>query len=377
MKNKKLIKKLSLASAIAATAVSLCACSSGANTATADYKYEMAGAGDYYYDDEPMYAEENGAYIDDYEAYDEGGVGVQSLSSPINENQASASVAKNRKLIKTVDLSIETINYDETIANLKQRIESFGGYIENEYSYNGSIYNNSSKKQNKYCNITVRVPDDSLDAFISDVSGIGNVTQKTTSTQDVTLNYVDTESKKQMYLAEQESLLDLLEHAETVEDIAYLTERLTEVRYNIESMESSLRLYDDLVDYATVNFSINEVSVLTPTVVVEKTPAEELKEGFKTSVSDVLIGTRDFFMNLIIRSPYIIRGLICLAIPVLIIFVIVKIIIASVKKKHKKDYENYKAMKEDKKEVKDSKETKDSKESNETKEIKESKESKE
>ena len=77
MKNKKLIKKLSLASAIAATAVSLCACSSGANTATADYKYEMAGAGDYYYDDEPMYAEENGAYIDDYEAYDEGGVGVQ------------------------------------------------------------------------------------------------------------------------------------------------------------------------------------------------------------------------------------------------------------------------------------------------------------
>ena len=371
MKNKKLIKKLSLTSAIAATAVSLCACSSGANSATADYKYEMAGAGDYYMADEPMeFATENSAYYEDYELYDEGGFGVQSLSAPINENQATASVAKNRKLIKTVDLSIETINYDETIANLKQRIESFGGYIETEYSYNGSLYSNS-KKQNKYCNITVRVPDDTLDAFISDVSGIGNVTQKTTSTQDVTLNYVDTESKKQMYLAEQESLLDLLEHAETVEDIAYLTERLTEVRYNIESMESSLRLYDDLVDYATVNFSINEVQVLTPTVVVEKTPAEELKEGFKTSVSDVLIGTRDFFMNLIIRSPYIIRGLICLAIPVLIIFIIVRIIIASVKKKHKKDYENYKAMKEDKKEEKDSKETKETKESKDTKESKE------
>ena len=356
MKNNKLIKRFTVAVAIFASISSLCACSSNGTQA---YSYD---GGDYYYASDAKYqaagapaiaAEPNYAYEEsaDYEYYDEGGgYGVENLSAPISENQATASVAQNRKLIKTVDMSIETVNFDETIANLKARIESYGGYIENEYSFNGSLYNNN--RQSKYANITVRVPENTLDAFVNDVSGVGNVTQKTTSTSDVTLNYVDTESKKQMYLAQQESLLELLENAENIEDIAYLTEQLTEVRYNIESMESTLRVYDDLVDFSTVNFNINEVQVLTPAVIEEKTPGQELKEGFKTSVSDVLVGTRNFFIKLIIDLPYIIRGLICLAIPALIIFVVVKIVIASVKKKRKKEYEKYAAEKADDKKEK-------------------------
>ena len=341
MKKNDLIRKLSVIGAMVLVASTMVACSSSANyaptsDATAeDYSYaqgknafnETTTTSSYdLYDDADYYAEEA-------EYYDEGGYSVGNMSTPITETQANASVAKNRKLIKTVDMTIETVSFDETIANLRNKINAIGGYIESEYSYNGSLYNNSN--QSKYATITVRVPDTELDGFVNDVSGIGNVTQKTTSTRDVTLNYVDTESKKEMYKAEQESLLALLEKAETIEDITYLTQRLTEVRYNIESMESSLRVYDDLVDYATVNFTINEVKVLTPTVIVEKTPGEELKEGFATSIKDVLVDTRDFFIRLIINLPYIIRGLICLAIPVVIIFIIVLIIVKVAKKKSK------------------------------------------
>ncbi len=341
MKKNDLIRKLSVIGAMVLVASTMVACSSSANyaptsDATAeDYSYaqgknafnETTTTSSYdLYDDADYYAEEA-------EYYDEGGYSVGNMSTPITETQANASVAANRKLIKTVDMTIETVSFDETIANLRNKINAIGGYIESEYSYNGSLYNNSN--QSKYATITVRVPDTELDGFVNDVSGIGNVTQKTTSTRDVTLNYVDTESKKEMYKAEQESLLALLEKAETIEDITYLTQRLTEVRYNIESMESSLRVYDDLVDYATVNFTINEVKVLTPTVIVEKTPGEELKEGFATSIKDVLVDTRDFFIRLIINLPYIIRGLICLAIPVVIIFIIVLIIVKVAKKKSK------------------------------------------
>ena len=354
MKKNELISKLSVIGAMILVASTLVACDSGTNyattTATADdYSYAQ-GKNAYYetattssydlYDDADYYAEEA-------EYYDEGGYSVGNMSTPITETQANASVAKNRKLIKTVDMTIETVSFDETIANLRNNINAVGGYIESEYSYNGSLYNSSN--QSKYATITVRVPDTALDGFVNDVSGIGNVTQKTTSTRDVTLNYVDTESKKEMYKAEQESLLALLEKAETIEDITYLTQRLTEVRYNIESMESSLRVYDDLVDYATVNFTINEVKVLTPTVIVEKTPGEELKEGFATSVKDVLVDTRDFFIRLIINLPYIIRGLICLAIPVVIIFIIVLIIVKVCTKKSKpskKTMDNVKAANE-------------------------------
>ena len=355
MKKNDLIKKISVAGIILAMASSLCACGySGANASPAydmepqanSIDYKNAGAGVYSYAAEE--ADYDDYYYDEGELYDGGGYGadVTSLSTPISETQANASVAKNRKLIKTVDMTIETTEFDATIASLRNKINSVGGYIENEYTYNGSLYN--TNKQSKYANITVRVPDTALDSFVNDASGIGNVTQKTTSTNDVTLSYVDTESKKEMYKAEQESLLALLEKAETIEDITYLTQRLTEVRYNIESMESSLRVYDDLVDYATVNFNINEVKVLTPTVVEEKTPMQELKEGFVKSVKDVIVDARDFFINLIIKLPYIIRTLFCLAIPCLIIFIIVMIIIKANKKKKQKGKEYAESLKKDK-----------------------------
>ncbi|MCR5848374.1 MAG: DUF4349 domain-containing protein [Lachnospiraceae bacterium] len=342
MKKKELFKKISFAMAVIASTGMLCACGSNGASMSMDRKSADSEPAAYYTDD-VTYAGA-GDYYDEVENYD-GDFGTTADTAPINENQANASVAKNRKLIRTVDMDIETTGFDDTIRSIKEKINEVGGYIESENSFNGSIYNGT--RNNKYATITVRVPDDKLDVFVNNVSGVGNVTQKNTSTRDVTLSYVDTESKKEMYLAEQESLLALLEKAETIEDITYLTQRLTEVRYNIESMESTLRVYDDLVDYATVNLSVNEVKVLTPTVVVEKTPAQELKEGFETSVKDVLVDTRSFFINLLINSPYIIRGLICLAIPAVIIFVIIRIIIASKRKKAKKGAEYLESIKKE------------------------------
>lgn len=294
--------------------------------ATVDYAdYD---AYDTYYDEAPM-MEETADY-----GYDNG---AGDSTTALSETQANASVAANRKLIKTVSMDVETLEFDNYISLLNQEVANVGGYIEYEYSSNGSQYDNY--KVLKHSSITVRVPDSKLDDFVGKVSGAGSVVNKTTSTEDVTLSYVDTESKKEMYLAEQESLLALLEKAETIEDITYLTERLTQIRYNIESMESTLRVYDDLVDYATVRLSIQEVEVLTPVVVVEpepKTTKEIIAEGFKASCQNVFNDIRDGFVNFVIRLPYIVRTLVILAVIGGIIFAAIKIFIAIIKKKSNK-----------------------------------------
>ena len=130
MKKNDLIRKLSVIGAMVLVASTMVACSSSANyaptsAATADdYSYAQ-GKNAFYettttssydlYDDADYYAEEA-------EYYDEGGYSVGNMSTPITETQANASVAANRKLIKTVDMTIETISFDETIANLRQEI---------------------------------------------------------------------------------------------------------------------------------------------------------------------------------------------------------------------------------------------------------------
>ena len=240
-----------------------------------------------------------------------------------SDSASGADVTTNRKLIRTVSMDVETEEFETMISNVENKVNALGGYIESAYTYNGSAYYNS---RDRYAEMTVRVPDADLDQFVQQVEGFSNVVSKTTNTQDITLEYVDTEGLRDMYLAEETSLLALLEKAETVEDITYLTTRLSEVRFQIENLESRLLKYDDLVEYATIHLYIQEVEVYTPVETEEQTFGEEIKEGFKANVLDIWNSFVRFVKNIIINSPYIIRffvivGLIILAIRLIIVII--------------------------------------------------------
>lgn len=259
-------------------------------------------------------------------------------NSGVTRNPENTS-ASNRKLIRTVNLEVETTDFDTLLTSVNDDLAKVGGYIENEYTYNGSSFNDSSNTRNS--SLVLRIPDDKLDDFIKNVSGYSNIISKSTSTNDVTLTYVDTESEKEMYKAELESLTALLEKAETVEDITYLTERVTSVRYQIESLESTLRTYDNLCSYATVNLNINEVNILTPVETVEKTDGERLSEGFKNSMTKVISSFKEFGINFVINIPYILKHVLILGIHALVIFLVTKGIIKKVKKNQAKKQAKY------------------------------------
>ncbi len=307
-----------------------------------EYNYEDYADYDYEYD----YAGESMAEPEAYLTGDGGGDYYED-GQIIDSGSASNSVgnAEKRKLIRTVDLQVETKEYDQLRAGIEEQIKELGGYVENEYSYNGSTINNNyyyeydygySRNDRRYTNMIIRIPDANLDSFVTVMSGMSNVVSKTSTATDVSLQYTDLESKRDMYRAEQESLMQLLEKAESIEDITYLTSRLTDVRYNIESMERQLRLYDNQVDYATVSLKVTEVEVLTPQVIEQKTPAEEIKEGFQASLDDVINSLKRTGMNLVINLPYIARTLVILAIIGGIGFAVVRIIIAVIKKSIRK-----------------------------------------
>lgn len=316
MKKKSLIlkKKLAIVGMVGLLMVSITGC--GMKEELMNMTTDAA-APEYYMDQGVGY--ENGIY--DMAVQEEA---MDAETAPSADGSTTkADVTTNRKLIRTVSMEVETEEFDSMVVNVESRVEELGGYIESAYTYNGSAYHGS---QNRYAEMTVRVPDAELENFVEQVSGFSNVVSKTTSTKDITLEYVDTEGLKEMYIAEETSLLALLEKAETVEDISYLTARLSEVRYNIESLESRLLKYDDLVEYATIHLNIEEVEVYTPVVTEEKTAWEEISEGFTASVKDIWNSLIRFGINLLINLPYIIRffvviGLIILAIRLIIVII--------------------------------------------------------
>lgn len=213
-------------------------------------------------------------------------------------------ILSERKLIKTVDLNVETKSFDEVMNTLEKQVASMGGYIENMETYNGSTYSGYRSERN--ASMTIRIPKDKLDAFLNTVSDISNVVRRSENVDDVTLAYVDTESRRNALRTEQERLLELLAVAQSIDEIIMIEDRLSDVRYELESMESQLRTYDNKVDYSTVYLYVDEVKELTP--VSEETVWQRISGGFGESLKDIGNGFVEFVIWFVVNLPYLAMG---------------------------------------------------------------------
>lgn len=265
--------------------------------------------------------------------YKETDVTVESGSGSAEMPQEST-VFDERKLIKTVDMDVETKEYDRLMTELKAKVSELGGYIESMDTYNGSSY--SHYRSSRSANLTIRIPKDKLDSFVETVAGISNVVRRSDNVEDVTLSYVDMESRRNTLRTEQERLLALLEQADSIDDIIIIEERLSAVRYQLESMESQLRTIDNQVDYSTIYLDISEVQELTP--VEEQTPLERIGEGFVESLQDIGDGAVEFAIWFVINIPYFIVW----AVIITVIVVIIKV--CRKRRCAKKEIKNQKAQ---------------------------------
>ena len=228
----------------------------------------------------------------------------------------SAALPESRKWIVTVDLTAETDDLDALRAALDAKIAASNGYVENQNIYNGSTY--QSGRRYRSASLTIRIPAGQVDAFLQDMGGIANIVRQNKSIEDVTLNYVATESRLNALQTEEARLLELLSQAETMSDLLEIEQRLAEVRYELENYASQKRLYDNQIDYATVYLNIEEVQEYTP--VEEPTLWERISKGFKDNLEGVGDDLLDVLVWLIVSIPY----LVVLAVVVVIVVLIVK-----------------------------------------------------
>ena len=151
-----------------------------------------------------------------------------------------------------------------------------------------------------------------------------NITYRSESVEDVTLQYVDVQSHLKALRAQQDRLMELVEQAETVEELVYLEDQLTEVRYQIQSLESQMRTMNNQINYATVYIDVEEVLTYTPVTEMEKSAWERMQEGFLHNCRNMSRDVEEFFIGLVIRLPYIVLWVILILVVTLVIRKIVK-----------------------------------------------------
>ena len=153
--------------------------------------------------------------------------------------------------------------------------------------------------------------------------------------EDVTLQYVDVESHKKTLETEQARLMELLSTAENMEDLLAIESKLSDIRYEIESYESQLRLLDNQIDYSTAHVEIFEVERMTDAG--EKGFFEEIKERFGDNLYKVGHGFRNLIIGILGALPILI---VCAAVIAVIVVIVKKSIKKITFKKQKKAKEN-------------------------------------
>ncbi|MBO4609768.1 MAG: DUF4349 domain-containing protein [Lachnospiraceae bacterium] len=346
MKKNSMFKKLIAAGICSMALLTGCGGSAGYDASYsgngAYYTEPMASADEYKCDDYDY------GYFDDYAIADMEMVvnGGESGSTRVGDSGATTpqTADPTRKLITTATVDVETKEFDKLYNDIESYVKNAGGYLESINTYNGSRYHGQVVE--RHANLTVRIPAQSLDAFIEEIGNAGNITNRSQNVEDITLTYVDLEAHKKTLMDEQARLEEFLREAETIEDMIYIEDRLANIRYQLESMESQLRTYDNKVNYSTIYLNIDEVIEYTPVVYEEPTTWERMKEGFSDSLEDIWDGIQNF-------AVWFVSNVIYLIIFAVIIFAIVRWIIymasdkraakkaAKLAKKQKAQYDAY------------------------------------
>lgn len=299
-KNRKVLKRMAAVGVCGIMALGMTACGSASlNDVPFDsVKSESSTA---WNGSSSLYDSADGVYYDSLkEEYGyEGDWNAETPENDMTGSESSLTSTSSRKVIKTASLNLQTLEFDEFAAALEVKIAEAGAYL--QYAdVSGSNYYGGRKS----ANYTIRVPEANLNAFLAGIDGIATVTSKTLGEEDVTLTYVDTEARIKALQTEQERLLALLEKAENLDSIILLEERLSEVRYSIESYQSRLRTYDDKITYSTVYIYVYEVTRVT-----EKEPEtlwERISSGWSDTMYDISNGAEDFLVWVIVNLPYLV-----------------------------------------------------------------------
>ena len=218
------------------------------------------------------------------------------------DSAASANVSEfAAKIIKTVTMNTETKEYDNAISELNRLISEHGGFVESSSANGQSLdYSGVYRRSAKF---TVRIPAEQLDSFLSASQQLLNVTYSHSTSENITAEYYDIQSRLEVLRTERDALNGMLEKATDVDSMLSIRDRLYNVIEEIESYETRLRVYDSLVSYSTVNLTLDEVVEYTKVKAEEPSWGERLVDAFKESWQDFAEGFQDFTVGFLYAIP--------------------------------------------------------------------------
>jgi len=209
-----------------------------------------------------------------------------SLEAPEAQNGQPA----NTKIIYSADLELETKEFDTASLALDQAVERLGGYYESRSLNQGGSY--------RRLTCTIRVPAEHFSDLLTQAGELAHMSFCNEYTDDVSEVYYDNEARLTTQRTKLERLHKLLEQAATMEDIISLETAISDTELQIEYLTGTLRKYDSLIGYSTVNVTLMEVYRLSTDEEVPVTFGQRLRNALSTGLNRGIDDMEDFIISL-------------------------------------------------------------------------------
>ncbi|MHB8157577.1 MAG: DUF4349 domain-containing protein [Desulfocucumaceae bacterium] len=208
-----------------------------------------------------------------------------------------AETGLKRKVTRDVSMFITVHNIKEIDIRIQQMLKEAGGYIQSS-----GIWQEKGRVQGR---MTLRVPDEKLDGFISGLEALGKVERKNISGNDVTEEYYDVTARKNTLEKQEKRLLDLLNKAGSVKELLEIENELARIRGGIESLQARLKVLDNMTDYATVNIELKDPVTISMGEAVENPFGNRIKAAWLTGVNGAVSLLEGFVILLVLLLPFI------------------------------------------------------------------------
>lgn len=241
-------------------------------------------------------------------------IGAETNTAP-SENpdstEPTVDVTISEKLIYTANVHMETVQFNETLTNIQTILSEIGGFVKTSSVTGDTQYNDDGTAYivNRHASYVLRVPAETFQQVMTQVNTLGSVTYSTQEATNVSSQFTDNEARLEALTTQEESLLNIMSQTTDIDALITLQDSIADVRYEIESVERTLRDLQSAVAYSTINLEISETANTINIVSGNQSFLQRLGAGFQTGWKSVLTFAQNAAVAVSTASPVILIGL--------------------------------------------------------------------
>lgn len=184
----------------------------------------------------------------------------------------------SRMIIYNGDLSLVVKDVEETQEEVAELVEGVDGYVVSSGSY---AYGDGLRR----ASLQVRVPAEQFNPVMASLRDLAlDIEQDSISSQDVTQEYVDLESRLTALEAKADRLDELMDRAEDTEAVLAVYEELSETQMRIEETKGRMRYLERSAAMATITIELTPDEALKPVEIAGWRPQGTVKRAVEALI---------------------------------------------------------------------------------------------